>query len=153
METIIQETLQELLNKLTISIQRIRLEKRDENTYRINIESEEPSILIGRHGETMQSLQHLLKIMLSHKQQQPVNIIVDVDDYRKNQEQSIIQMAERKAEYVRSSARSESLPPMSSYFRRLVHLHIAQQYPDLTTESVGEGDYRYLTIKLKNAQI
>jgi spoIIIJ-associated protein len=152
MDTLIQETLEEILNRLSTPFRKIRIEKRDDNTYRVNIESEEPSLLIGHHGENMQALQNIVRTILHRKQQDDFNLIVDVDDYRKRQEENVLRLAERKVEAVRKTMHEQSLPPMSAYFRRLVHMHLAQpNFKDISTESLGEGDLRHLTIKLRVA--
>jgi spoIIIJ-associated protein len=151
METFIQELVEEILNKINSPFRKIRLEKRDENTYRVNIESEEPSLLIGHHGENIYALQNIVKTIIWSKNAENCNIILDIDDYRKRQEENILSLAERKVDTVRKTNRQQPLPPMSPYFRRLVHLHLAQdKFSDIETESVGEGDSRYLTIKPKS---
>lgn len=148
METIIQETVQEILNKLSSPFRKVRLEEVDEKSIRVNIESEEPSLLIGHHGENIYALQSILKTIL-FKKGIDLNVILDIDDYRKRQENNVIELAERKIETLRKTGQIQSLPAMSGYFRRVVHLHIAKKHEDIQTESVGEGDMRYLTIKLK----
>lgn len=150
MELVIQETIEEILTKLNTPFRKVRLEQMDDTTYRANIESEEPSLLIGHHGENIHALQNVIRLILWNKEpESKVNVIIDVDNYRKRQEENVINLAERKVENLRKTNETQSLPPMSSYFRRLVHLHLAGKYDDVTTESVGEGDFRYLTIKSK----
>lgn len=151
METLIQETLEQLLKKLSTPFRKIRIEKRDDNTYRVNIESEEPSLLIGHHGENIGALQHLLKTMIWKKGENGPNLVLDIDDYRKRQEENVIKMAERKVEMVRRTQAPQPLPAMSPYFRRVVHLHLAEKFDDIMTESVGEGDFRHIQIKPKAA--
>jgi spoIIIJ-associated protein len=148
MDTLIQETLEEILNRLSTPFRKIRIEKKEDNTYRINIESEEPSLLIGHHGENIFALQSILRTIIFHKHDGDYNIFLDVDDYRKRQEENVLKMAERKVESVRKNGEAQALPPMSPYFRRLVHMHLAgEKFGDVTTESVGEGEGRHLTIK------
>lgn len=149
MDTLIQETVEDILNKLSTPFRRVRVEKQEENTFRVNIESEEPSLLIGHHGENIGALQNIVRNILWKKQENDFNLTIDIDDYRKRQEENILKLAERKVETVRKTHHAESLPPMSSYFRRLIHLHLAKNFGDIMTESVGEGDSRYLTIKPK----
>lgn len=152
METHIQELLEEILNKINSPFRKIRIEQKEENTYRVNIESEEPSLLIGHHGENIYALQNIVKTIIWSKNNSNCNLILDVDDYRKRQEENVLNLAERKVETVRKTNRPQSLPPMSAYFRRLIHLHLAQpKFSDIETESVGEGDFRYLTIKPKSS--
>ncbi len=153
MDTIIRETLEELLQRLSTPFRKIRIEKKDDNTFRANIESEEPSLLIGHHGENIYALQNILRTIIFKKQPGDFNVIIDVDDYRKRQEENVIKLAERKVESLRQTKHEQSLPPMSPYFRRIVHLHLAKaEYSDVITESVGEGDFRHLTIKPKSAE-
>jgi len=148
METLIQETLEEILNRLSTPFRKIRIEMKDDNTYRVNIESEEPSLLIGHHGENIYALQNILRTIIFHKQDSNFNLVIDVDDYRKRQEENVIKMAERKVDSVRKNGEPQSLPPMSPYFRRLIHMHLAtDDFKDITTESIGEGEMRHLTIK------
>lgn len=153
MELLIQETIEEILTKLCTPFRKVRLEQKDENTYRVNIESEEPSLLIGHHGDNIHALQNILRVILWSKEpEKKVNVLVDVDNYRKRQEDNVISLAERKVETLRKTNETQSLPPMSPYFRRVVHLHLAHNYEDVATESVGEGDFRYLTIKPKEKE-
>lgn len=153
MDTMIQEVVEELLQKLSTPFRKVRLEKRDDDSFRLNIESEEPSLLIGHHGENINALQSIVRTILWRKTNSDINVVLDVDDYRKRQENNVLELAERKVETLHKNGETQSLPPMSPYFRRLVHLHLAKKYSDITTESVGEGDFRYLTIKIKNANM
>ncbi len=148
MEEIISETLQPILELMHINFTKIDVEALDdEGHYRINIETDEAQHLIGHHGGTLIALQHLLKILLSKKAEQSFSVIVDVDNYRKRQEESVVQMAEQKIEQVRKENAPRKLPPMSPYFRRLIHIHIAQpEFDDLTTYSEGTGDHRSVVI-------
>lgn len=150
MELVIQETIEEILKRLSTPFRKIRIEKRDADTWRVNIESEEPSLLIGPHGENIQALQNLVKIIIWNQHgNEKCNVIVDVDDYRRRQEDNVLKMAERKIMTLQKTQEAQSLPPMSPYFRRLIHLYIAEKYQDVHTESVGEGDFRYLMLKPK----
>ena len=82
-------------------------------------------------------------------------IVLDVDGYRRAQEDKVCRIAEQKADFVRRKKTNVALPPMSPYFRRVVHLYIAgnENMQDLTTESIGEGDYRQIVLKLKEGEI
>ena len=79
------------------------------------------------------------------------NIFLDIDNYRKRQEENVIALAERKIESVRQNGRPQHLPPMSAYFRRQIHtLCMNTGYEDIETLSQGEDDRRHIIIKLKN---
>ena len=150
MEDTIQETLGEILGHISVNFKKVdvKLDK-EKSRYYINLESEESSLLIGFHGETIQALQHLLKTLLWKKGlTDEYTIYLDIDEYRKRQEDSVLAMAERKVEFVKKSGRPISLPPMSPYFRRLVHLRLAEpDFDDVITESISEGERRHIIIK------
>ena len=149
MEKVIKKTLEEMLLKMEADFNDVSIKVEDE-IYRVNIGSDNPSVLIGHHGETIYALQNLLKTLVwKQGKEENFNIVVDIDDYRKRQENNVIQLAQRKAEKVKSSGNEESLPPMSPYFRRIVHLYLRENYENLETESYGEGERRKVVIKLK----
>jgi spoIIIJ-associated protein len=120
---------------------------------RVDITSDDASRIIGWHGETLNSVQHLLKsiVRAQLKLERTPLIVVDVDGYRRMQEDKVKHIAEAKADFVRRTGNRIALSPMSPYFRRIVHLHVANHpdLQDLTTESVGEGDYRQIVLRMK----
>lgn len=153
MKTKITKILKELLQKLKVDFKKIEIEKIDKENYRVNLETNESSLLIGHHGVTIYALQHILKVLCwakNKKSKTDFNILLDIDSYRKRQEESVKNLAEKKAELVRTTLKPQILPPMSSYFRRIVHLFLAgEKFSDLETESTGEGEHRQIIIKLK----
>jgi spoIIIJ-associated protein len=102
----------------------------------------------------LNALQHLLKSIIRSKDKldRAPFLVLDVDGYRREQEDKVRRIADQKADFVRRTGSRIALAPMSPYFRRIVHLHVANtpQLHDLTTESVGEGDYRQIVLKLKD---
>lgn len=152
MENLIHQTLESLLSKMGISINKIRIEKDSDGAHQINLETSHPSLMIGHRGENIGALQHLTRLLLwketeKNNGERP-EINLDIDGYRKRQEQNLITLAERKVEMVRKLASPQSLPAMSPYFRRVVHLHLAQEkFNDIKTESQGDGEYRFIVIK------
>ncbi len=150
-EEILQETLTELLEKIGTDFTKITVEETDKNNFFINIESPNPSLLIGYHGENIQAVQHLLKVLVFKKtKNEKYNILVDVDNYKKRREENAISFAERKIDFLRKTGRPQTLPPMSPYFRRKIHLHCMNPgFEDIETESKGTGDERYIILKLK----
>ncbi len=148
MENQIQELLHEILTKLQCSFNKIRVENKND-TCRINIETNEPNLMIGHHGENINALQHLLKLILWKRYpEQETDINLDIDNYKKRQEDNVIKIAEKKVDLVRKLSSPQDLPAMSPYFRRIVHTHLAtENYGDIRTESYGEGEQRYIVIK------
>ncbi len=151
----IKETLEDilidLLDKTGLSHTKIEITEEENNNYNINIESKNPSELIGSRGETIQAIQHILKILAWKKaQSEHFNILVDVDNYRKKQEDNALKLAARKISIARKTGREQALPPMSPYIRRKIHLYcMGAGFEDIETYSKGDGDTRQLVIKLK----
>lgn len=150
----IEGTLRTLLTELQLPFSGITVTPDGKEILRVDIASAEPRKLIGWHGETLNSLQHLMKSILRAKEQgdTAVFLVLDVDGYRREQEDKVRRIAEQKADFVRRTGHRIALPPMSPYFRRIVHLHVAntESLADLTTESAGSGDYRQVIMKMKN---
>ncbi len=151
-EESLQETLEMLLIKLGVEFSKIDIKEDEKDSYLMNIESENASLLIGYHGENIQALQHLLKTLV-WKQcgKSDFNIFLDIDEYRKRQEEHVLELAKRKIDLVRTGGRPQKLPPMSPYFRRKVHmLVLSPGFDDIESISEGKGDTRYITFKLKS---
>ncbi|MBU1018278.1 KH domain-containing protein [Patescibacteria group bacterium] len=150
MELLIKETLEKLLNILGVPYTGVKITKETETAYYAEIETEKSSLLIGWHGETIAAIQHILKCLIwKQGVESKVQVIVDVDQYKKRQEESVLRLAERKAEMAISNQKEIILPPMNPYFRRKIHLHLADsaQFKDkIITESVGEGEQRQIKI-------
>ena len=95
-------------------------------------------------------MQKLIKVVVHKRYGEDFDVAFDVDSYRKRQEENVLAITKQKIEEVRGTQVKALLPPMSPYFRRVVHLFIRDgQYTDLETESMGEGNYRQVVIKPK----
>jgi len=150
MELLIKETLEKLLDVMGISYTGVKITKEGDSAYYTEIETENSSLLIGWHGETIASLQHILKCLVwKQGVESGIQIILDVDRYKKRQEESVINLAERKAELALANQKEVRLPPMNPYFRRVVHTYLANHKlykGKVTTDSVGEGEDRAVKI-------
>ncbi|MBU2213730.1 KH domain-containing protein [Patescibacteria group bacterium] len=149
---LIELTLSEILKQLNLSFVKIEVST-DEELTRVDIESDDPSRIIGWHGETLNAIQHLVKAIVRSQErlERSPFIVLDVDGYRRAQEEKVCRIAEQKADFVRRTGSRVALAPMSPYFRRIVHMHVTNSHDlqDLTTESAGEGDYRQVVLRLK----
>ena len=150
MELLIKEILEKLLDVLGVSYTGVKISKETDTAYYAQIEAENSSLLIGWHGETIGALQHLLKCLLWKQGiDNKTQVVVDVDGYKKRQEESVIKLSERKAEYSIETQKEVVLPPMNPYFRRIVHTHLAEsdKYKDVVvTESIGTDEERAVKI-------
>ena len=122
----------------------------DPGTLSFNIDGEDAGLLIGRRGETLSSLQFVLNFILSRKTQSRVMVSLDVEGYRERRNEVLRSMAARMAERATMSGRSVAMEPMPARERRIVHMALAD-HARVTTESVGEGEERRVTIVPKRA--
>lgn len=111
----------------------------------LNITGDDLGILIGRRGETLRTLQYLVRLMVSHRVKHWTDLVVDVEHYCLRRRQALVSLAERIADRVAKERRPQALEPMPSYERRIVHITL-RNHPQVTTQSVGEGERRKVTI-------
>ncbi|MDA0677507.1 MAG: KH domain-containing protein, partial [Chloroflexi bacterium] len=109
------------------------------------IEGEDAGLLIGRRGETLQSLQFLVRMVVSRQLGRKAFVLIDVENYRQRRSDMLRRLARRTAGRVASSGRSSALDPMPPGERRIVHMSLAS-HPRVMTESEGEGNQRRVVI-------
>jgi spoIIIJ-associated protein len=112
---------------------------------------DDSGLLIGREGQTLASLQYLASRIVSRKMDAAVRVHLDAGSYRQRQDDKLREMALALAEKVRTSGRSYSTRPLSSYHRRIVHVAL-QECEDLQTRSSGDGAMKRVVILRKKVQ-
>jgi len=116
----------------------------------VDIRGNDLSVLIGRHSETLNAFQYVASLIVGRDTQDWVQLTIDVEGYRDRREKQLIQMATRMADQVAKSGRRQSLEPMPSGERRVIHIAL-REHPDVITESSGEDPHRKITIVPKNS--
>src|SRR4030042_86516 len=114
-----------------------------------NIEGDDLGILIGRRGQTLAALQYVLRLIVGHKTETWVPIIVDAEGYKERRHEALKSLALRMADHVKTRGAPFTLEPMPPYERRIVHLALADN-PAVYTESIGEGESRKVVIRPKH---
>ena len=114
----------------------------------LNIEGEDLGILIGRRGQTLSSLQYMVRLILCHQMQERLSIIIDVENYKRRRYDALRALAQRIAEQVKARKRPFTLEPMPAFERRIIHLTLAKD-PNVTTESTGFGEARKVVVMSK----
>jgi spoIIIJ-associated protein len=127
-----------------------RVEVETGDTSRLNVvaegdEREALGALIGRKGERLSALQHIVNLLLSKELGDWTRVLVDVEDYRGRRERQLREIAERAAARVAESGRMLQLEPMPALERRWVHLALRGN-PAVTTQSIGEEPDRRIVI-------
>lgn len=108
----------------------------------ITVDEQESGLLIGRHAETLDSLQHLVRLLYQKDLEKPITL--NINDFRQKRETYLHELAERIAEKVIMSGRPQILR-LSASERRVVHVALSE-HSQVRTESEGEGIYRVLKV-------
>jgi spoIIIJ-associated protein len=114
----------------------------------VQIHGDDLSILIGRRSETLNALQYLTSLIVGKQMGEWIPLTIDVQGYRSRRELQLRQIARRIAEQAVQTGRRQTLEPMPSSERRIIHMEL-HDHPHVTTESVGEEPNRKVTIVLK----
>lgn len=121
---------------------------REEKKLGIKLDSEHSSILIGRKGKNLDSLQLLANIYAGRLGHEEIRVILDTENYRIRREESLVRLAYTTADKVHQSHQSILLEPMNPFERRLIHTTL-NDIPDIETKSEGEGLYKQVRIIYK----
>lgn len=142
----LKETIKEITSLMNI---KVNLEiKRTNNVLAITIFSDNNSILIGKNGTTIQSLQNIIRQMLPTEVNEKYKIVLDVENYKEKKLENLKQTAKIIAKQVASTKVEAKLDAMNSYERREIH-NILSTNKKVYTESLGEEPNRYIIIKPK----
>lgn len=117
----------------------------NENEVSFALHGDKLGKLIGYHGENLQALQMLLS-GIKAKGEGGIRLYIDVDGYKANRNQAIIELANKTADQAVKIERNIHLDPMNAYERRIIHTTL-QERDDVTTESTGEGEKRHVVVK------
>jgi spoIIIJ-associated protein len=142
----LEKLVKELFDKLGIE-EDFEVTESDE-TIEVVISSDEPGLLIGHHGDTLDSLQLILSLMLAKKLGEFRRVSLEIGDYKKNRSDYLKNLAEQTKERAISEGREIMLPNLKSWERREVHMYLAED-SEVISESVGEGRDRTLTVRPK----
>ena len=111
----------------------------------LNVGGDDLGILIGRRGQTLSSLQYIVRLIVGYQAEAWLPIIIDVEGYKQRRYEALRALAGRMAEQVKVRGAPFTLEPMSAFERRIIHLTLAE-HPDVTTQSTGEGEARKVVI-------
>jgi len=146
-ENLVAENVKDLIEKLGVSAT-AEISKED-NTYFVDIESEDSPLLIGKYGVNLESLQFILVVKLkSQTGEEDFELFVDVANWRRQKEEKLSKMASNIADKVAETVKEEYLYNLKPSERRIIHTALSA-HSKVETISEGEGEDRYLIIKPK----
>ena len=114
----------------------------------IDLQGDDMGVLIGKRGQTLDSLQYLVSLVVNREQEEYIHVKLDTEDYRERRRETLEILARNIAYKVRKSRTSVSLEPMNPYERRIIHAAL-QNDRFVTTHSEGEDPYRRVVVTLK----
>ena len=120
----------------------------DGNTYNVELKGDDMGILIGKRGQTLDSLQYLANLAVNKNSEEYIKVKIDTEDYRKRRKETLENLAKNIAYKVKRTKRPVSLEPMNPFERRVIHSAL-QNDKFVTTHSEGEEPYRQVVVTLK----
>ncbi len=122
--------------------------KEEEKSMDIDLSGEEMGILIGKRGQTLDSLQYLVSLVINKKSEDYIRVKVDTENYRARRKETLENLAKNIAYKVKRTKRPVSLEPMNPFERRIIHSAL-QSDKYVTTHSEGEEPFRRVVVTLK----
>lgn len=148
----IQDRAKDFLNdvfaamKMTVVVD---VEYNEEQKYiDIDLSGDEMGVLIGKRGQTLDSLQYLVSLVVNKESEEYIRVKVDTENYRKRRKETLENLAKNIAYKVKRTKRPVSLEPMNPYERRIIHSSL-QNDKFVTTHSEGEEPFRHVVVTLK----
>lgn len=147
-ENFVAQNVKDIIEKLGVSA--TAEVSRENDTYFVDIASEDSSLLIGKYGINLESLQFILAVRLKTLSGiDDFEVFVDIDSWRRQKEDRLKKMALQTVDRVIESGKEEPLYNLSASERRVIHTALTD-HPKVQTESVGIGPSRYLVVKPKS---
>ena len=120
----------------------------EENIYNVDLKGADMGVLIGKRGQTLDSLQYLANLAVNKNTEEHVKVKIDTEDYRNRRKETLENLAKNIAYKVKRTKRAVSLEPMNPFERRVIHSAL-QNDKFVTTHSEGEEPYRHVVVTLK----
>lgn len=121
---------------------------RDGKLVTFHLSGEKIALLIGKRGQTLNSLQYLTQLVANRYSKQYLTIMLDAEDYRQRRNETLVQLADRMAQKVLKTKKEVALEPMPSYERKVIHTAL-MKYDNIKTYSSGTEPYRHIVISVK----
>ncbi len=140
----LQEVFQAMKLEVEISISK----DEEKRVYNVDLKGDEMGVLIGKRGQTLDSLQYLTNLVINKNTEQYVKIKLDTEDYRNRRKETLEGLAKNIAKKVTRTKKPFAFEPMNPFERRVIHSAL-QNDKFVTTHSEGEEPYRHVVVTLK----
>lgn len=142
-----EKFIEDVLKAMNMENVKVTSEIDEEGALSINMEGDNMGVLIGKRGQTLDSLQYLTNRVANKMQEGYVRVKLDTEDYRRRRKETLENLAKNIASKVKRTRRMVSLEPMNPYERRIIHSAL-QSDPAVSTHSEGEEPYRRVVVTL-----
>lgn len=149
-EEIATKFLSDLLNAMQLEV-KVTAAMQSEDTLLVNLDGENMGIVIGKRGDTLDSLQYLTSLVINQQTENYIKVTIDTENYREKRTEALLQLSNRLAEKVARTGKKFTLEPMSPHERRIIHANL-QDSEAVTTFSVGTEPFRKVVIAPKNVR-
>ena len=143
-----KEFLQKVFNAMKIDVVMEKFINKNDGSVTFKLHGDDMGILIGKHGQTLDSLQYLTNLVANKNSNERVRVIIDVEDYRDRRIDTLTRLANRLADKVKRTGERVALEPMNPHERKIIHMAL-QGDRRVTTLSEGDEPYRHVVIELK----
>lgn len=140
--------LKEVFDKMNLEVEIICNMDEEEKVLNIDLKGPEMGVLIGKRGQTLDSLQYLTNLAVNRKSEEYLKVKIDTEDYRRRRKETLENLAKNVAYKVKRTKRPVSLEAMNPYERRIIHSAL-QNDKYVTTHSEGEEPYRHVVVTIK----
>ena len=120
----------------------------NEKELSVDLSGDDMGVLIGKRGQTLDSLQYLVSLIVNKESTDYIRVKVDTENYRKRRQDTLENLAKNIAFKVKRTKRTVSLEPMNPYERRIIHSAL-QNDKFVTTHSEGEEPFRHVVVTMK----
>ena len=142
------EFLRNITEKLGMDIEFDASFEEEEKKMKIELKGEGLGLLIGRRGETLDSIQYLTNIFVNKGTDDYIKVTIDAENYRERREDALVTLAKRTAQKATKYKKNMIIEPKNPYERRIIH-EALQDYPGVTTYSIGEEPNRKVVVAYK----
>lgn len=143
-----KEFLQRVFKAMKIEVAMEKFINKNDGSVTFKLHGADMGILIGKHGQTLDSLQYLTNLVANKNSSDRVRVIIDVEDYRDRRIETLNRLASRLADKVKRTGERVALEPMNPHERKIIHMAL-QGDRRVTTLSEGDEPYRHVVIELK----
>lgn len=149
----IQTITNTFFEKLWTDYSNITITQEATNIYKISLKSEDSHLLIGPHGKNLETLTHLLKLMIAKLSKEYINIHLEINDYLEKKDQKLLSFISAKVDYVKKSGKEIVLPFLTAYERKKVHSYVSENGGNIFTQSQWEGKERRIHLCKKDEKM